>query len=344
MKDPTFSKIIDETSRRSATKKRQEIIKKIQELTGRKLVVYTASMSHLMSGIMQLDAPPFEDCMRVCEGLKGDLMINSLGGDANAAEKLLKMCRFRFSEEFNVIVPNYAKSAATLIALGADTILMGYLSELGPVDPQVQSVLPTGETRLVPARAYIRGVENIRDRVAKGEPIAVYVPILAQVRPEMIAFCEEAIEFAKDFLRRWLPKGVLKGSKIDPENVISELVEGRKYKSHGQVIDYSEARSLLGDRVKLIDPSGELWDLVWELHLRSIHFLSSMPDGAKLFETETSSTTMNIKIMTRNPAASRPGPPPQPEGQRPAQPAEQPPPRPIDSGTSSFEGFSPTNL
>jgi hypothetical protein len=139
---------------------------------------FTIFESHPMPGMMPLDAPALEDCMRVCEGLTGDLMINSPGGDANAAEKLLKMCRFRFTKKFNVIVP-YAKSAGTLVALGADRIFMSYLSELGPVDPQVQSRLPTGETHLVPARAYVRGVENIRDRVGKGEPIAVYVPILA---------------------------------------------------------------------------------------------------------------------------------------------------------------------
>jgi hypothetical protein len=126
---------------------------------------------------------------------------------------------------------------------------------------------------MIPARAYIRGLENIRDRVVKGEPTILYAPILAQIRPEMIAFCEEAIEFSKDFLRRWLPVGILRGSKIDPETVISELVEGRKYKSHGQVIGYAEAKSLLGERIELVDPSSELWNLIWELHLRSVIYL-----------------------------------------------------------------------
>jgi len=318
--EPVFSRIIDEASPGWATKKRQEIITKIQEQTGRRLAVYTASMSHPMSVIMSQDAPLFEDCMRVCEGQAGDLMINSPGGDANTAEKILKMCRYRFSKEFNVIVPNYAKSAATLIALGSDRILMGYLSELGPVDPQVQSILPTGQTQIVPARSYIRGVENIRDRITRGEPVSVYVPVLAQIRPEIIAICEEAIEFSKDFLRRWLPKGVLKGSKIDPETVIAELVEGQRYRSHGQVIDHADARKLLGDRVELIDPKSDLWNLVWELYLRSISYLNSMPDAAKLFETERSSTTMNIRIaIPRPPPPSRARPPAEPPDTQPSE-------------------------
>jgi len=39
-----------------------------------------------------------------------------------------------------VAVPRHAKSAATMIALGADQVHMGLLSELGPVDPQVLGV------------------------------------------------------------------------------------------------------------------------------------------------------------------------------------------------------------
>ena len=86
--DPIFSKrIIDESSPSGQTRVRQDLIKKIQELTGRKLVVYTASMIHPISGIMQFDSSLFEDCMRAVEGPKGDLMINSPGGDANAERK-----------------------------------------------------------------------------------------------------------------------------------------------------------------------------------------------------------------------------------------------------------------
>jgi len=340
-----FSAIIDEASPQFQTRKRQELIKRIQQVTGRKLAVYTASMSHPISGIMHLDAPLFEDCMRVCEGSKGDLMINSPGGDANVAEKILRMCRFRFNEEFNVIIPNYAKSAATMIALGADKILMGYLSEIGPADPQITNVLPNGQTQLIPARAYIQGLEFIRERINKGESAIVYAPIIAQIRPEMIAYCQDAIDFSKDFLRRWLPQGVLKGSNINPEDVIKELVVGETYKSHGQVIGYEDAKSLLGDRVELIDPKGDLWNLVWELYLRSTHALSMMPDAAKLFETEKSSTTMQIRVMAPAPTINlpiQPRPPPsQPQGQpftppsrpqgQPGVPPSQPPSQPAPS-------------
>jgi len=66
-------------------------------------------------------------------------MINSPGGNADVAEKMIRMCRQRF-QTFNIIVPDYAKSAATMIALGSDKIMMGYLAELGPIDPQLRTL------------------------------------------------------------------------------------------------------------------------------------------------------------------------------------------------------------
>jgi ClpP class serine protease len=52
-----------------------------------------------------------------------------------------------------VVVPDQAKSAATLIALGADEILMGPASDLGPIDPQIE--LPSRPGFLIPAKDII---------------------------------------------------------------------------------------------------------------------------------------------------------------------------------------------
>jgi ClpP class serine protease len=67
-----------------------------------------------------------------------DLMIHTLGGYGDTAEKIVAMCRNHCSDEFRVIIPNLAKSAGTLIALGADKIVMGHCSEVGPTDPQIR--------------------------------------------------------------------------------------------------------------------------------------------------------------------------------------------------------------
>jgi len=308
--DPTFQKIIEEGSPASARRIRESLIKRIQDITKRKLIIYIASMTHPMASIMPLDVPIFEDMLRTSsEATRADLMINSPGGDANTAEKLLIMCRTRFSDEFNVIVPNFAKSAATMIALGADKIYMGYLSELGPVDPQISVPLPTGQVQFVPARTYLGGLERIRERIANGEPPQVYLPILSQIRPEMIKLCEEAIDFSAEFLRKWLPQGVLKNSASKVNEIVEALVGGARYKSHGQVIDHGEAIRL-GLNIELIEPKSEFWNLLWELYLRSIHFLNLSRNAAKLFEAEASSITLNIEAIQAMPRPPSPSQPP----------------------------------
>lgn len=77
-----------------------------------------------------------------------DLWLESPGGDAHAAYKLILDLRSRCSY-LRVIIPDYAKSAATLIALGADELLMAAAAELGPLDAQLEH--PDRENEIVSA-------------------------------------------------------------------------------------------------------------------------------------------------------------------------------------------------
>lgn len=58
-----------------------------------------------------------------------DLFLLSPGGYVDPAFKMAKLCR-DFSENFSVIIPYYAKSAATLLSLGANELVMGHPSEI----------------------------------------------------------------------------------------------------------------------------------------------------------------------------------------------------------------------
>jgi ClpP class serine protease len=308
---PVFRQVIDPNS----AVIRQELIKKIQEKLGTKLIVYTSNPNHPVPSIMIHDVPLFEDLLRsVAESSKGCLMINSPGGDANAAEKLLMMCRQRFTEEFNVIVPDYAKSAATMIALGSDKIMMGYLAELGPIDPQLQtSPIPGGE--VIPARSFIDGLDMIRNKVKKdGDPVQMYLPMLSQIRPEVLAICQRAIDDARTFAEKWLKNYMLKNDYKQATAVAEMLSTGEAYKSHGKVIDFNEAKNVLKLNVEKIDEKSQLWSHIWELYCRSMQQLHMSRAAAKLFESESVSLNMNIEIQILQaprqmpPAATPPAP------------------------------------
>jgi hypothetical protein len=269
---------------------------------------------------MMQDVPLFEDLLRSVSGAEeGYLMINSPGGDANAAEKLLTMCRQRFRKRFSVIVPDYAKSAATMIALGSDKILMGYLAELGPIDPQLRMAPPPIPGPTIPARSFIDGLELIRKKVREeGDPVQMYYPMMAHIRPEIVARCQSAIEGSREFSEKWLKKYMLKNDQKQAEKVAKWLSEGKKYKSHGKMINFEEAKSVLKLNVEKIDPNSDLWTDIWELYCRSIQFLQQSRAAAKLFESESVSLTMSIEIL-------RVQRPPQPV----RSPTQMPQPRPL---------------
>ena len=64
------------------------------------------------------------------------LLIHSPGGNASSAYKIIRLFQRR-TDEFYTLVPVYAKSAATLMAIGGKNIYMGMEAELGPLDVQL---------------------------------------------------------------------------------------------------------------------------------------------------------------------------------------------------------------
>ena len=306
-KNPIYRDIIAPNDARI----RQELIKKIQPELGGSLIIYTANPGHPFGLVMSQDALLFEDILRsLPDQSHGYLMLTSPGGDPNAAEKLLFMCRKRFTDGFYVVVPNYAKSAATMISLGSDKILMGYLAELGPIDPQLQVGPIPGPS--LPARSFIDGLENIRTKIRdEGDPVNMYVPMLSKIRPELIAICQSAIEDSKNFAAKWLKQYMLKDDHKQADKVAKWLSEGKEYKSHGKVIDCAEAKDVLKLKAEEINKDSQLWDEIWELYARSVQHLQQT-GAAKLFENEHVSLSMNIEpIFT----LQQPYPPAKPQRQ-----------------------------
>jgi hypothetical protein len=65
-----------------------------------------------------------------------DLLVVSNGGDGTVAWRMVSLIRERV-KRFSILVPQSAFSAATLLALGADKIVMHSNANLGPTDPQI---------------------------------------------------------------------------------------------------------------------------------------------------------------------------------------------------------------
>jgi hypothetical protein len=117
---------------------RQALINDIETMRGSKVITYfTSSRPPLRIGI---DVPDlreiYDHLLKIGNSEKIDLYIYSLGGAGNVPWPLSNMIR-EFTDNFNVLVPSLAFSAATAIALGANSIIMGKKGILGPIDPSV---------------------------------------------------------------------------------------------------------------------------------------------------------------------------------------------------------------
>ena len=170
------------------------------------------------------------------------LIIQSPGGEIEPAYQISKVCKAFAKEKFRVVVPRYAKSAATLISLGADEIHMGPLSHLGPIDPQIGGLPALGV-----ARALTTIAELSEAHPGSAEMFSKYLNQALTV--EQIGYCERISESAEQYAQRLLAtkenlprKGAL---------IAKELVH--EYKDHGFVIDVSEAQEHLGDHWVLDD-------------------------------------------------------------------------------------------
>ena len=290
---PTFSRILNELG--SGYPIRQALFTKIEALTGRKLISYAAILTGAPgTDINAVDLPCLADLVKTLGPTEPlDLLINSFGGSPDVAEKIVELCRGN-ARSFRVIVPNFAKSAATLVALGADEIVMSDTSQLGPIDPQFVHLVRPGQPVLMPAHSIIRSYEDLVERVnAQGRLLPADVPQLANMDLAYVDLARTAIARAESLATTWLKRYMLAGRDQQADETVGILIGRTKYLSHGQVVNYREARDLLHLTVRYLDPRDELWELLWELYVRSDMFCHQT-QHAKLFENDTVSVGMRV--------------------------------------------------
>ena len=183
------------------------------------------------------------------------LIILSPGGRIEPAYQISKLCKSSAKDRFIAVVPRHAKSAATLIAIGADEIHMGPLGQLGPIDPQLGDLPALG---VVQALQRIASISSKYPRSA--EMFARYLRLVLTV--EQIGYCERIGESAVQYASRLLStKPFLK--ETAPQ--IAKLLV-YEYKDHGFVIDFEEAKSHLGESWVLTDtPELDFAEAVYHL-------------------------------------------------------------------------------
>lgn len=234
------------------------------------------------------DADMIEGLLEKMDLSKGlALIINSPGGVGLSAERIINNCRsYSGTGEFIAIVPAKAKSAATMVCMGASKILMGKTSELGPIDPQI--TITKGDRKFNVALCNLVEKYNqlFNEAVNSKGNIQPYLQQLSEYDSREIKEFEAAIQLSEDVAVRALLSGMMKGQKKDDvKKKIDVFLTPKETKSHGRSIFHSEAKKC-GLNIELMPHKSQIWKLSHELFMRTHNLTSGDMGVTKCIENK----------------------------------------------------------
>lgn len=189
------------------------------------------------------------------------LILITNGGSDTAAFKIARLFQ-TFYDNFDIFIPAQCKSAGTIVALGANRLLMSPFAELGPIDAQglqrdelgiVDSSLSTQasleavmqasakffETSVVNLIALSQGSISFRlaSEICGSMATSIVSPLVARIDPAVLGRQKRGVE-----------QGIKYGSQLASvsgnadEGTVISLAQG--YPCHDFVIDFAQAKSL----------------------------------------------------------------------------------------------------
>lgn len=237
---------------------RKELYEKIEEMRQSKLIVYVTSDRIDFGAQISDDAVNYilKHLDTIGKVDKISLYLYTLGGDILAAWNIVNLIR-QFCSELEIIVPWKARSAGTLMCLGANNIIMTKQATLGPIGPsyssndmyinveEVQGFLELAKNEL-----------NIKDDIALSN---IFNILAEKINPLVLGRVYRGRNQIRMLARKLLKKQVKDEANI--ERIISFLCS--ESGSHNYTIDRIEAGEL---GLNIEKPSDDLYNLIKNIH------------------------------------------------------------------------------
>lgn len=195
---------------------------------------------------------------------KLSVILHTLGGNTLSAWNMAQMLRM-FCDELEIIVPARARSAGTLMCLGADTVMMTKQATLGPIDPSLSGPLNPQIPGASPdARASV-SVEAVRGYIemakqdfgikSGGDMAQVLMHLSDKVHPLVLGSIFRSRSQIQDLARELLKGQVRDATKV--KRIIDFLTS--ESGSHDYTINRREAAQL---GLNIEKPSAKFYDVL----------------------------------------------------------------------------------
>jgi ClpP class serine protease len=256
------------TAQHSERYARQDLVRRYQDLTGANLIV-------MIDQIFPDNMTYLEELLHPLDASKAlHLLLASPGGDGETAIRIVRSLQSRCTE-LTILLPDMAKSAATILCLGADRIVFGPGGDLGPVDPQMR--YPNGT--LASAKELVEAVDEAEKRITENpDTYPLFANLLAEVTMIMVEQARYALARSGALVKEGLAAAT--GRTADDVERLAEALQQPlidEPTSHSAVIS-CEAAKQFGLPAQASDPASEEWALVWSLWTRYFT-LGAFPAG-----------------------------------------------------------------
>lgn len=256
---------------------KKTLIQQIEELRSSRIITYvTSDRQGPFNARIAMDVIPLisKQLQAVKKSQNIDLFLYSAGGDTMVPWRLVSMMR-EYCDKFSVIVPYKAHSAATMIALGADEIVMSNLSELSPIDPSTANVFnptdPANPQNRIPisvedVMAYFDLAKNkfgIKNDEELSRVFTKFVESNPQIHPLALGNVNRIHNLIRILAKRLIKSHKVQFKEEEVEKIVDFFTE--KLYSHQYFIGRKEAKEDLGLKT-VVDANDSLSEAMTDLY------------------------------------------------------------------------------
>lgn len=201
-------------------------------------------------------------------------------------------------------------SAATMMALSANEIVMGQHSQLGPIDPQFIVTTPEGP-RSAPAKAILNQFELAKQQCKDTSNLPAWLPILRSYLPGLLTQCEDSRQLAVRMVSSWLQRYMFADdadAQQKAEQTANWFADYEAFQSHGRRVGPDQAIEK-GVKVTRLEADGRLQDAVLSVHHVTMHTFSGTI-AAKIVENHHDRAWVRLsgQVVVRAEGPPQPGP------------------------------------